>query len=253
MNNNVKLDIIIASMIVLVALFIFSPLSTAAQVHTIDKSYYVEPGGTLRMSIASGNIRVRGWEYDEVRVQAEVYGSPRALDNLELRLEKDGNDIVIRTQRAYRSGDRRWRYHRGERIEFTIHVPYEYHVRINLAAGRVDVDDMDGSVQVRSAAGVINITNIYGDIDADASTGSIKVSLLSNPGRVALNTATGSISINVPEDINARFSLNAGLGRVRCSLPDFTGSGNSLRFHYNEGGELITARTAIGSITVHSK
>ncbi len=252
MNKHIYLNTIIVPLIALFALLIFSSTSLA-QVHSIDKSYHVEPGGTLRMNIASGNIVVRGWEYDEVRVQAEVYGSPRTLDNLELRLEQDGNDVVIRTRRAGRQGHRSWRGYRSERIEFTIHVPYHYHVRVSVAAGRVDVDDIDGSVQVRSAAGAINITNIYGEIDADASTGSITVSLLNNPERVKLNTATGSISINVPEDINARFLLNTAVGRVRCSLPDYTGSGSRVQFTYNDGGELVQASAAVGSITVHSK
>jgi hypothetical protein len=234
-------------------LAILFPLSqTHAQVHSIDKSFLVESGGTLRMNVATGNIVVRGWEYDEVRVQVEVFGSPRALDNLELRLEQDGNDVVIRTQRVGQRRFRDWTRHRNERIEFTVHVPYHYNVRVTLAAGRIDVDDIDGSVQVRTAAGSINITNIYGPIDADASTGSINVSLLNDSGSVNLNTATGSISINVPEDINARFSLNTAVGRVRCSLRNYTGSGSRIQFQYNDGGPLIKANAAIGSITVQS-
>lgn len=224
-----------------------------AQVHTIDKSFDVEPGGTLQINIRAGDIVVRGWEYNEVRVEAEVYGTARTLDNLELRLEQDGNDIVIRTRHAGRHSLRSMRgRHRAERIVFTIHVPYHYHVRTDIGAGRVDVDDLDGSVRVHSGAGSSTITNIYGTIDVNTGTGSITVSLLDNPEKVNLKTATGSIKIHVPEDINAQFSLNTAVGRVRSTLDHFKSSGSRMNFSYNEGGELIHATTAVGSITVQS-
>jgi len=223
-----------------------------AQVHTIEKSYSVEPGGTLRMNISAGNIVIRGWEYEEVQIIAEVFGSARALDNLELRFEQDRNDVIIESRRAHKRSPRGWKRPRSERINFTINVPYHYHIRVDVAAGKVDVDDIDGSVRVRSAAGAINVSNIFGSIDANAGAGSITVSLLDNPAPVKLNTATGGITISVPEDINARFRLNTSVGRVRCSLENFTGSGSRLSFSYNEGGELVEANTSVGSIRVQS-
>lgn len=102
------------------------------------------------MNIAAGDVIVRGWEYDEVGVRAEVYGSARTLDNFELRFEQERDDVVIRTHRERRRP--RWweRGHRTERIVFTINVPYHYHVRINIADGQVDVDHIDGNVLVRT-------------------------------------------------------------------------------------------------------
>ncbi len=103
------------------------------------------------MNIAAGDVIVRGWEYDEVDVRAEVYGSARTLDNLELRFEQDRDDVVIRTQRERRVPRRGWdRGYLSERIVFTINVPYHYHVRINISAGQVDVDHIDGNVLVRN-------------------------------------------------------------------------------------------------------
>ncbi len=124
---------------------------TVAQVHTIDKSFLVEPGGTLHMDIAHGDVIIRGWEYDEVRVQADVYGTARILDQLEIRLEQDANDVIVRTKRTGRRRIPGRGYgSRHERIEFTVNVPYMYHVRVHFDEGRVDVDDLDGSVRVRS-------------------------------------------------------------------------------------------------------
>jgi len=241
---------------VLISVFLLCVLiinQSNAQVHSIEKSYVVGPGGTLRMNIAAGNIIVRGWEYDEVQIQADVHGSARALDNLELRFEQDRDDVIVRTERGQRRTFRGWRSGRSERIDFTIYVPFDYNIRINLAAGRVDVDDIDGSVRVQTSAGSTHISNIYGPIDVNTSAGSINVSLLDNPDRVSLSTSTGSISIVVPEEINARFSLNTSIGRVRCSLANFSGSGSTVHFSYNEGGELVDARTSVGSIRVNSK
>lgn len=124
---------------------------TVAQVHTIDKSFLVEPGGTLHMDIAYGDVIIRGWEYDEVRVQADIYGTARILDQLEIRLEQDANDVIVRTKRTGRRQIPGRGYgSRHERIQFTVNVPYMYHVRVHFDEGRVDFDDVDGSVRVQS-------------------------------------------------------------------------------------------------------
>lgn len=124
---------------------------SASQVHTIDKSFLVEPGGTLHMDITYGDVIIRGWEYDEVRIQADVYGTAKVLDQLEIRLEQDADDVIVRTKRTGRRQipGRGYRYS-SERIQFTVSLPYRYHVRIHFDDGRVDVDDLDGSVRVRT-------------------------------------------------------------------------------------------------------
>ncbi len=147
MNKQIYLNRIL--LIISIAVLFMS--ITVAQVHTIDKSFLVEPGGTLHMDIAHGDVIIRGWEYDEVRVQADVYGTARILDQLEIRLEQDANDVIVRTKRTGRRRIPGRGYgSRHERIEFTVNVPYMYHVRVHFDEGRVDVDDLDGSVRVRS-------------------------------------------------------------------------------------------------------
>ena len=103
------------------------------------------------MDIAYGDVIIRGWEYDEVRIQADVYGTARTLDQLEIRLELEDNDVIVRTKRTGRRQiPGRGSGYRHERIEFTVNVPYMYHVRIHFDEGRVEVEDLDGSVRVHS-------------------------------------------------------------------------------------------------------
>ncbi len=133
------------------AFIIVFSLHAFGQVHVIEKSYEVTPGGALRMDVSAADIIIRGWQYDEVSVQAEVFGTARTLNNLELRFEQDGDDVIIRTQHARTRQLRGWRpEYRRERIVFTINAPYNYHVRVDISDGRVDVDHIDGSVQVRN-------------------------------------------------------------------------------------------------------
>jgi hypothetical protein len=225
-------------------------IAVNAQVHTIERSFETAPGGNLDLNIPAGSVLIRGWDRNEVSIAAEVYGTPRTLDAMEMRLEQDGGDVTIyvrhRTRRVLRShgrGDR-------ERVNFTIHVPFEYHAQLRVSAGRIDIENIDGNIHVRNTAGATNISDIFGAIDVRTNTGSISVSLMDTPGRVSLSASTGSITLFAPETVNARFVLRSSVGRVSSSLRQFTGSGNALEFDYNQGGPRIEATTAIGSITV---
>jgi hypothetical protein len=223
------------------------------QVHSIEKTFEVNPGGTLRAHIHAGTITVRGWEYDEVQIHADVFGSARSLDTMEMRIEKEGNDIVVRT--GY-SGKRKFHFLRGggdTRVEYTVYVPYRYDIDAKVSAGKVDIDDVDGRVTIKLSAGTITLSNIFGEIEASTSAGTINAELIEQPNRVSLRTSTGSISIAVPEEINGRFDLRTSIGRVNASLQNFNGSGTSVRFEYNNGGPLIEARASVGSIDVHSR
>lgn len=175
---------------------VLSCASLNAQVHTIDRVFVVEPGGTLRMNVSSGSIAIQGWEYNEVQIQAEVYGTPRSLHRLELRLEQDGNDVIIRT----RGSKDRWIHGRNKSIRFTIRVPFEYNVRINVGDGEVLVRDVDGHVRVRSSAGSFRISDMSG-VTGSESTG---VSWL---GNVSTRTSCESIIHSLPVEKNATLSL----------------------------------------------
>jgi hypothetical protein len=246
------LNKIIALISVCFLIFI-SQYSVLGQVHSIEKTFEVEPGGALRARVSAGTITVRGWEYDEVQIRADVFGSARSLDTMEMRIEKEGNDIVVRTGYA---GRRTFHFLRGggdARVEFTVYVPYRYDIDMKISAGKVDIDDVDGRVSIKLSAGTITVTNVFGEIDASTSAGTINAELIDQPNRVSLRTSTGSISIAVPEEISGRFDLRTSIGRVNASLQNFSGSGTSVKFEYNNGGPLIEARASVGSIDIHSR
>jgi DUF4097 and DUF4098 domain-containing protein YvlB len=224
-------------------------LAAYTQPHSIDKVFPVEAGGTLRLSLPTGTVIVEGWEYNEVRVQAEISGSPRFLDRLEFKLDQEENDVVI----VMRHRARRW-FHRFDaadaKIKMNISVPYQYHARIDISAGTVTIENIDGDAIIKSSAGTITVKDIFGNVDAKTSAGTITATLLKDMGNVSLNTSTGSITIKTPEDFAGQFNLRTGIGRVECSLEHFSGSGKSLQFSLSNGGATVEAKASIGSISV---
>ncbi len=235
-----------------VLLSLIVALTAIAEPHRIDKSFEVEPGGTLHLKMPAGVVLVEGWDTHEVRIQAEIAGSASYMDRLELSLNQRGNDVEI----VIKHRKRRWFNGWGAEdvdIRFTIHVPYEYHTRIQVSAGTVTVDNIDGDAIVKNSAGTITIRDVFGNVEAKTSAGTITAYLLRDMGNVTLKNSTGSISILAPEDFSGTFNLRASLGKVSCSLSEFSGSGQRIQFIYNEGSGAVDAHTAIGSITVRSK
>jgi hypothetical protein len=234
-------------LMIIVYIVCISPAS--AQTHTIDKVFTVEPGGTLRLSVPAGTVTVTGWEYNEVQVKAEMDGSPRYLDGLEFRLEQDGNDVIVNMRHRTRRWLRRLESVEA-RIKMNIHIPYQYHARIDISAGTAIVENIDGDAIVNSSAGTITIADVYGNVNAHTRAGTITASLLKDMGNVDLKTSTGTITINVPDDFSGEFDLRTDIGRVDCSLTTFQGSGNRLKFSHREGGVSVSAKASIGTISV---
>ena len=202
-------------------------------------NFDVKPGGTLNVVSDAGSIDVETWKQNAVRVivrNAQRYDS----NELELRVEKHGDDVDIR---ADIRGSRR-----NMRISFRIMVPDQYHVDLHTGGGSIEVDDITGEVQVETSGGSIRIGDVIGgSVNADTSGGSINIGNVD--GDVDANTAGGSIRVgNVGGNGDIRTAGGSiRVGMVQGPLSVHT-SGGSIRLDGSE--DSVRADTSGGSINI---
>ena len=152
-------------------------LSTLVHPIVTDTTIIVPAGARLDVHSMAGEIVVRTWERNEVRVQAEHSSRQR------VRVWNEGSIVRVTTE-SNRAGP--------QIVDYEITVP----ARMDLSLGGISVD--------------VDVEGTQGQVDASTVNGDIRV--VGGTGRLALQAVNGSIDIR-----DARGTVDAGAvnGSVR--------------------------------------
>jgi hypothetical protein len=206
----------------------------AAIVRVVEKSFTVQPGGTLHVETSGGEIRVQPTNDNSVKVVArqKIRASSEAdadelLKKLDLTIEQTGNDINA-TAKYEKSA---FGFHFGSwppvSVEFIVTVPANFMADLRTSGGGITVGDLGGKVVARTSGGSIKLGKIGAGVDARTSGGSIDLDTARGP--VKLSTSGGHI-----------------LAGTVNGAADITTSGGGIRIDSVEG--LLRAKTSGGSI-----
>lgn len=143
------------------------------------------------------------------------------------------------------------------RIDVRIDLSPEMAVDVTTGSGDVSVENVAGSVRVRSSAGAVDIVGLTGTADVHTSAGPISGQGLAVT-RLRAGTAAGAIGLAfavAPDSVSA----STGAGDVDLALPEEsyrvatfapTGRARVLVPVDADAARTITVRTAAGRITV---
>jgi len=190
----------------------------------VEKSFSVQPGGTLTVETQGGNIKVETSNDAMVKVVAKETirassdeEAAKLLENLQLTIEQtsDGVSAISKYEKSF-SG-----FHVGSwppvQVSFVISVPTDYHVKAKTSGGNVSVGDLLGKVFARTSGGNISLDKISGDVDAGTSGGDVHLD--EGRGRVKLNTSGGNI---VVKHAVGPTDLDTSGGNIKVDLAENT-------------------------------
>jgi hypothetical protein len=157
-------------------------------------------------------------------------------------------------------------------------------IAVENVAGRLDLETGDGSVKGRDLGGalkahtedgMLEFRNVKGKADLDTADGGIvitgvlaavraqtndgAVTVRAEPGSAAaeawdIRTGDGSVSIDVPDTLNADLDARTSDGSVRVDGLSVTGSvedeRQGIRGRLGAGGQVLRIRTGSGTITI---
>lgn len=166
----------------------------------IEKTFAVQPGGTLHVMTQGGDIRVSPSNDMVVKITAreKIRASSDAeadelLKKLELTLEQTGNDVTASAKYERQPMG----FHFGSwppvEVAFTVTVPASFATDLRTSGGDITVGDLAGKVQARTSGGDVRLGKIGADIDAHTSGGD--VSLEESRGAVKLGTSGGNVVV----------------------------------------------------------
>lgn len=242
------------------AVFLSAASPAAARiVRTVEENFLVSPGGELRLSTNSGDVRLRTGEGDTVQIRArQVFRSAsteaeadEALDDMEFEMGVEGNDVIV-ISRPRRSGGG-WGWFRSGQprvtVDFEIVVPADYRAEISTSGGDIAVENLDGDAEVRTSGGDIDLGDIAGAVKASTSGGDI--SIRRGHGRVVATTSGGDIKIiDAAGDVQASTSGgDVRVERVTGNIRASTSGGNVWARIAGQITEDVSLSTSGGSVT----
>jgi hypothetical protein len=204
-----------------------------------DTLVRVGPGVTLALSNFAGDINVRVWERNEVRIQAEhdrgdrvVARLENAVLNLGVRSQQPGSAEVdwnltvpvwLPLELSGMEGDIdvaglrssvRAQSVRGDVLVRACHGPLE----ANSVEGEVHVSDVSGNVSAGSINNLIRMVRVTGPVEAQTINGDIQLEKLASPN-VDASTVNGRVYFASPYQPRGHYAFASHSGRVYVGLP----------------------------------
>ncbi len=161
-----------------------------------DTTVSVRPETRLEVHNLGGDIVIRTWERNTVRVQAEH----ASRDVVEISY----SGAVLRVNASNRRGG-------PHSIDYTITVPAAMDlnlsgtysdVTVEHSAGRVVVETVQGDVTVHGGKGLVNLHSVSGDVRVSGVTGRLEAN--STNGEVMVDDADGEVNA---ETVNGDVTL----------------------------------------------
>jgi hypothetical protein len=132
-------------------------------------------------------------------------------------------------------------------------------LRASTGDGAVQIHQGEGTLIATSSNGSLTLEGRFTQFEASSSDGTVHLSLLPGSKLAAssrLGTSNGTISFEVPRDLQAEIQAGTGNGSISNSLPllvTSSGAHNNLHGTLNGGGPTVRLQTSNGSIRLSSR
>jgi DUF4097 and DUF4098 domain-containing protein YvlB len=215
------------------ALVLASPLAAQTNTETVDKTFTMQPGGTLRLKTFSGRVRITGGSGDQVVIHAVRRARQDRLDDIKLEITQSGNTIDV-------DANHRLVERRNDNVvetDFDIQVP---------ARTRLDIKTFSAPVTVTNVSESQKIDGFSSDIRIEASQ-------WGDGNNLDINTFSGDVHLRLPDSARGELDFNSFSGRFESDLPvTLTNSSRrNFRGALNGGGSGdFRLKTFSGSVSI---
>lgn len=249
-------------------LFLATAATAATRTETIDRTFDVRPGATVKLTNVNGRVTVSSWDHPRVkvvatkRVEADSDDIADALKELRVDLQPRDGGLVIDTHypREHDGPGAIFSWLLGDRIQaqvtYEVTVPRAMNVDVSNTNGTVSVSGVAGTHELETTNGKIEVDRCAGSVDASTTNGSIKAELtkVNRGGPLRFETTNGRIEVELPADLAVDVDAGTTNGSIHSDLPVSTTriSRNSLRGTINGGGTSLRMRTTNGGIAIRT-
>lgn len=200
---------------------------------------YESPNGNhLNLGTVGGNIKVKGYEGNRVKVAFVVTKNNGQVIEMTLEelqeyanfiITKEGSNLTIQVKEIFR---------KNMSVGFIVEAPVNTICSISASGGNLSISNLNGNQDMRTSGGNILMEKVKGDLNAHTSGGNISMENLdgttkvsTSGGNISLENISGSVSAstsggNVRADFKAltqKLELETNGGSISCELPSGVG------------------------------
>lgn len=235
-----------------------------------SRSFTVSGAPRVTLGTFDGSIVVRSWDKPEVMYTAlKRANNEQALRGINVRADQRGNEISVIAEFNKSSTRNTIGFASTNAVvSLEVYVPRRANLRASSGDGHLNVDGINGEVDLRTGDGSIEVRNGRGrllantgdghvsitnfDGEADARTGDGGITLDGRFTQLAARTGDGSISLALPADSNVTIETHAeSVSNNGLAVPEDAGTSKHVRrWKVGRGGAVFTLRTGDGHITL---
>ena len=242
-----------------------------------EKRFPVTGKPEVVLATFDGSIEVRPWDKSEVEVVVEKRGHGKDdVAKIDVHADQTGNRVEVTVREPSTHG---FHFGVGRSARLIVSLPAASDVSAKSGDGSIDIERIDGKLQLRSGDGAIRARDVGGDLDLHTGDGSVvvagklttvrarsgdgSITLHAAPGSGAegdwdINTGDGSVTLELPDNFSAELDAHTGDGGIHMqdiTVSNVTGQigRNSLRGRLGAGGHTLRVRTGDGSITLRRR
>jgi len=185
----------------------------------INERAAADPAGAVEVSNVAGNVRVTGWDRDEVEVTGEL---GKGAERLEFAVADKVTRIkVLMPGKSYDA----------EETDLVIHVPAASRLSVNTVSADIEVQGLLGAQRLQSVSADIRTAAAAEDVECKSVSGDVAVNGSFKKGLLTITTVSGdATALRVAGEVNANTvsgDITLGLGetnrsRVRSTSGDLT-------------------------------
>ena len=256
--------------LLLAVMIVFAFVTTGTSVMTqqgemlreeFHQSYPLAADGRVSMENINGDVRVTGWDRDEVKVDAvkKAYRRDR-LDEAKIEIRTDNSSIHIETDYPNRTqvfNDDAGRENNPAIVEYTLTVPRNARIdAIELINGKLDIENVKGDVKASSINGSVTAHGLTGATRLSTINGNLEATFdsLDQSKPISVGSVNGNLLLVLPSDVNAELKADTVHGSIRndFGLPVRHGQyvGHDLAGQLGQGGVLIKMGNVNGGISI---
>ncbi|KAB7763823.1 DUF4097 family beta strand repeat-containing protein [Xanthomonas maliensis] len=213
--------------------------SPAGAQTAINQTHPLARGGRIDVDNLAGQVRVRGWDRDEVAVT----GTLGANQRLEVNDSPDRLQLEVIYPRNSRNSE-------GTRLE--LRIPRGASLQVEAVSGDVDVDQVElARVQLKSVSGAVTAAGRAKEAQLETVSGALRSTLASS--RLTLDTVSGAIE--APAGASGQISVESVSGQIRLEAGQVSrlqaqsvSGATTLRIGALAPGGSVSAESVSGSI-----
>lgn len=187
----------------------------------------------IEFDVAAGSLSIVGYEGSEIKVHAIIesddYKNMNDLmedfnEKMDFSLTRDSGFALLN---AKRKSHMSWGKSKNIAIHLEVAVPKSMDMIIDDGSGSINVEGIDGSVEIDDGSGAITLRQINNDVEIDDGSGAIELSdvrgaikIDDSSGPIELKHIEGSVDIEdgsgliMAKDIGGDFRVDDGSGDI---------------------------------------